>query len=545
MNDNDDIDLDNLIDEIEGNTVDEKEEDKAVEFKEPESEGKIKKSKDWWINRIMAAGGILIIGFTIFYAFTFYGLFSGKENKIDAAETTSLEPETTTQDNSNYQVFESPYSDVNILEQTKKLLNEAVLNEGMVTGINAVDNQVYSLYQSTCLLDKTQYEQVRNVYDYMLYNFRKKNSGYIDEDEVQNFCSEILLKSDFDKLIAYRANRILGNSTGTSGDYASAFALVLRKMGFEAYYIDDEIETVDGYSEHGYTVVKIKGQYYIFDLVAEKDLLDKQNDNLENKENKEIAYDFFGIALDKAGNDYTKADIEEAVGRFEDFITIPTMSFEVMISNKSKSVFGSLIHQSASYSEGNTDMAEGDLSVMMGDTINLAGNVSSTGGNNTWRLTAKIYDRDMNYINEYEIYKQTTSSAYNETSFTTTEGGYVQLQYSVTDIYDRTCTVTYLFKIMTENDFTTTLETETTQNQTTDTQKQPTSNNETETVKETETDEKKTDESKDKDETTKEQETQSMTNTESYKPTDDENETTSSEETEPITTKHKTKREQN
>ncbi len=460
MNKNDEIEeLDNLIDEIEQGDTDSKK-SKTVEIKEDinntSTTQKEKKGKDWWLNRIMAGGGILIAGFTLFYVITFYGLFSGGNTK-SADETTEVaetEPQTTT-DDTNYNVFESPYSDANIAESVKTLLNNATAGESLITGVMSVDNKISSISRSTIGTDMTQYEKVRNVYDYMLYNFRKKNSNAIDEDDIDDLCGGLSFKSKFDMQIAYRADRILSDFSGTSGDYASAFALIIRKMGLEAYYVDDEIENSDGYAEHGYSVVKIDGKYYVFDIASEIDEMDETSNDKNSTDKKKLDYKYFCMDLNSAGTDYTLTDVEAAVGQFENFATLPAMSFETMISNGSHSVFGSVTHRPASYSDGNADMAEGELYVSMGDTVNLAGTVTSTGGNNKWRLNAKIYDRNMNYLNEYEIYNQTTASAYNEVSFTATEGGYVQLHYSVTDIYDRTCIITHMFKIWTADDYTT------------------------------------------------------------------------------------------
>lgn len=410
------------------------------------------------VNRIMAGGGILIAGFTIFYVITFYSLFSGGK-EANAAETTELmetQPETTTEDDLNYTLFESPYSDEKIPEAVKSLLDQAVLGETMVTGIMSVDNKISSVSRSAMGKNMTQYQKVKNAYDYMLYHFRLNDSGSLNEEEIDALCEGIPFKSRFDMQTAYRAERLLRNFSGTSGDYGAAFALILRKMGLEAYYVDDETESSGETREHGYTAVRIDGEYYIFDLYEEKQQM--ESNTSQEKENPD--YTYFCAGLKTLGNDYILADVEAAAAKFESFVTLPMMNFEAMISNKSHSVYGSLEYQSSSHSDGNSDMAEGELYVSAGDTINLAGTVTSTGAENVWKLTAKIFDGNMNYLDEQEIYHQTTSSAYNEVSYTADEGRYVQLYYSVTDIYGRTCVITHIFKIWTADDYTTKPETE-------------------------------------------------------------------------------------
>ena len=149
------------------------------------------------INRMMAGGGILIAGFTIFYIITFYSLFSGGK-EANAAETTELmetQPETTTEDDTNYTLFESPYSDERIPEAVKELLNQAVLGQSVISGIMSVDNKISSVSRSTMGKNMTQYKKVRNAYDYMLYNFRLNESDSLNEEEIDALCEGISFKS--------------------------------------------------------------------------------------------------------------------------------------------------------------------------------------------------------------------------------------------------------------------------------------------------------------------------------------------------------------
>ncbi len=475
------------------------------------------------INRMMAGGGILIAGFTIFYIITFYSLFSGGK-EANAAETTELmetQPETTTEDDTNYTLFESPYSDERIPEAVKELLNQAVLGQSVISGIMSVDNKISSVSRSTMGKNMTQYQKVRNAYDYMLYNFRLNESDSLNEEEIDALCEGISFKSGFDMQTAYRAERLLRNFSGTSGDYAAAFALILRKMGLEAYYIDDETETSGESWEHGYTAVLIDGDYYIFDLYAEKRQMEKNT----GAEKVNPDYTYFCAGLKTLGNEYVLADVKAAAAKFESFATLPLMNFEAMISNKSHSVYGSVEHHSSSHLDGNSDMAEGELYVSAGDTVNLAGTVTSTGGENVWKLTAKIFDGNMNYLDEQEVYDQTTSSAYNEVSYTASEGRYVQLYYSVTDIYGRTCVITHIFKIWTADDYTTRPETEPiTEEPATEPQTEPSSGDITEPVSQPEP------------EQTTKQETEKQTTTKDPEPeTSSDEEETTEEQTEPVT----------
>lgn len=402
--------------------------------------GTIKKirGKDWLVNRLLAGGGIILLGFTLFYASVFADFMEKRQNAPESTtETTEVvqqETEPVTEAPLNENLFQSPYADTDISEDMKNSINGYAVGESVVTGIAGVDNKISSFHFSTIDAQMSQYEKLKNAYDYMLKNFGLKEKDNLDEEHLQELSAQQGLQSVYDMEFAYRAERLIGNFTGTAEDFAAAYALLLRKLGFDAYYVGVEgSENADAY---GYAVLKSNGSYYIFDPASELA-------QMERTEATAPDYSFFGIKQTAGQEAYQIGDILATVTEYKGFEVLPPLNFEVMFSNGSNSVFGEVEYEGS----GSSATAKGELDVYMGDTVNMAGTVNSTGGKNQWKLSAVIYDKYNNYINEYEIYKDSTASAYNETSFHTTEGGYIKLKYSVTDMYGRTCTVNHTFKI--------------------------------------------------------------------------------------------------
>lgn len=513
-----------------------------------QSQDNIRKlSKNSIINRIMIAGGVMILCFTCFYGITFYNTIYGNgDNKEIIEETTTVAEETTTQAQDEnvlgekYNVFVSKYSDKNVSQSIKGLINNATLNP-MSTGLYTLDMKIDAVIRATVKTNKSQYDNVRNIYDYMIYNFNNTGESVIKNDSIAQLCGSMNYKSDFDMELVYRANNILTNFSGDSKDYGCALMLVLRKYGIEAYYIDGAVVENGKEKEAGYVIAVLDNNKYIFDIASE----DSISDGLE------VNYERFCKAFPDISNFYTQTGILSSIEKFGSFSTLMPISFDAMISNKSNSVFGNVVYSSG-YSDGNVDMADGDLYVMLGDTVNLAGTLTGSDGENKWKLVAKIYDNNMNYENEYVVYSDTTSSKYNEASFTANELGNVELVYSVTDQYGRCCTITSLFKVSSYEDITNAEETSLSEDSTTNDNSSETSGEkitnstdsiieETTTTKQSETTSEKTSE-KITEETTEKETDEDTSLTEEKDETTKSDETTKEEattKTEENTTKNK------
>lgn len=396
----------------------------------------------------------MVAGCTLFYSVTFYNMYASAKGGNTQKETAAAqEQQVAEEDESSYPQFEDPYSDAAITQEVKDLLNGITLSDSVSTGAALLDNRVSSMYNSTSRFKKDNYDKIRVAYDYMLKNFMPKEVEEVDDKALETLCQGVSYIKDFDMNVAFRANRLFEEAQGDTMDFACAFTAILRKSGVEAYYVSNQkfemvtLETgesstvkldVTQETDRGYTVVKIGADYYVFDPAMERAQMKSDTDNPK--------YEYFCKKLDMAGTDYQQEDVDRYMQVFGGFAAYPAMKFSAMITNKNYSMTQNISFTSGINSK-NIAEAEGNLHVYVGDTINFAGTVSSTGQSNVWKLVATIYDRDMDYVSEQVVSNSSTDSAYNEASYTTTQSGYVQLDYSVTDVYGRTVTITYTGRV--------------------------------------------------------------------------------------------------
>ena len=441
----------------------------------------VKTRKEKIVNRVMAGMGIAIAAFTIFYGVVAYGIVHNKPEpqQVIMEQSSESVPETTTEEPIDTTLFVSPYTDENISESIKTKLNN-VRPEPLTTGLIKVDNRVSSIMAKVVDSSKTNYENVRNIYDYLLSNFDYKSKSYVDDDSVYEFCSTVNYVSTLDMKIIYRANKALTNNSGSPDDYACAFTVMMRNLGFEAYYIDGAIYNDEGeYESHGYAIVVMEDEYYIFDPSYDAHLLKESKDkrltersaaegeeaSSEEEADTAIAYKAFGKRFSEVKEIFTTDDVENSIEKFAEFEKLGKFSFDASFSSTGGGSAYGHVDYSTGYSEdGNSVNASGQLAVYTDDKIYLSGSVvgSST---NTWKLVAKLYDSDMNYITESTLYSETTYSRENEVSYTPGRVGNVRLVYMVTDANGRTCAVSKMIEVKSRYSFedeTTTRERETT-----------------------------------------------------------------------------------
>lgn len=441
---NEDITSDFELEEInEDDRYELYEDDGAVEYDEEldydDSVTKNKLTKDQIINRIMIGMGIVIAGFTIFYGSVAYGVLHKENNGAvnNEPESTAEVMEETTTAPVDPNQFVSPYSDANISEDVKKLLNDVKLKP-MDTGLYKLDNRVENIISCTAGdSSKTTYEKVRNIYDYVLYYFELSAKSYIDEDTVYEACSSVDYTSYFDMEVIYRANKALTNNAGSSDDYACALTVLFRKLGLEAYYIEGERKTDTGHESHGYTVVVIDGEKYIFDAAYED----------EKAQNADVSYGVFCKTLEELSDEYTEEGIEKSMDEFAEFGTLGAFSFKASISaDNGDSASGSIQYKKGNNEDGNAVNASGDIEIYVDEKVYLQGSVSGS-SINTWKLIAKIYDEDMNYVTESVVYKETTDSQTNKVYYSPGRVGNIRLVYMVTDENGRTCTISKMIAV--------------------------------------------------------------------------------------------------
>ena len=463
------------------------------------------------LNRVMIGLGAVIFCFTVFYSAVLGKHFFGNKEPAATEPVTTVSVEEETSQPVEEGMFVSPYKDDNISEDIKSLLNDVDLKPKS-TGFSKVDNKLNDILKSTCTDEMTNYEKVRNIYDYMLVTYTTKKSSFVDSDSIYDFCSSVNYVSEFDREMLYRTNKLISDGKGSSDDYACEFTLLLRKLGLEAYYIKGEIETEDenGYDtygdstitqERGYTIVIINDKKYIFDVEAEDELIEAEEEAAEEEELTASGYDY-DETTDEVVEDSTeetsedveepenKSDIllygtfcrtfseltaysdngvEDSIDAFCEFETLADMSFKASVSASNGEATSGSVGYVEGYSEsGNTTVLD-EISIDINDTVYLSGSVSGS-VSNTWKLLVRVYDKDMNYITESTVYNVSNSSSSNEVSYSPSRGGYMKLLYMVTDENGRTCTISVLVEVTGYEEETTTVEETTTTTGETETQ---------------------------------------------------------------------------
>lgn len=443
-----------------------------------DSDADVKLTKNQIINRVMAGLGVAIAGFTIFYGIVVYGMINGNKNE----NKQNTEPETTLQQEESKEqqegeFFVSKNSDENISQEVKDLLNGEKMSP-IKTGLSKVDKEVDEIIALTCKDNVTTYDNVRNIYDYMMYYYKVKSTSYVDSDTVYEYCSSMNYVSEYDMELVYRAGKLFKDKAGDSKDYACGFTLLLRKLGLEAYYIDGKkTSEYGGYSSHGYTVVMLDDEMYIFDVAEEDTLsgdiksdsgteksneLTSENDNNENnnsENNKQedtgkVEYKVFCKSFDELKDMYSDDGVEDSISSFEEFKTLGKLSF----SAKATTDGGDYTSASVSYSANDNVAVLDNLTIDLYDNVYFEGSVSGS-KKNTWKLIVRVYDDDMNYITESTLYNETTNSSENEVTYRAGRAGYMKLLYIVTDENGRTCTASTTVKVNEPYDYNTTEET--------------------------------------------------------------------------------------
>ncbi|MDY6328893.1 MAG: transglutaminase domain-containing protein [Lachnospiraceae bacterium] len=391
---------------------------------------KQKLTKSQIVNRVIAGMGIAIAAFTIFYGAVAYGMLNKDDTQATETETTPVAEEETKAPGEN-EFFVSTNSDENISDDVKDLLNDAKLDETK-TGHSKLDDNANNILKMTTKSDMNTYENVRNIYDYMMYFYDVKSNSFVDDDTVYDFCSNYEFTSSFDMELMYRANKLFETKSGDSKDYACGFTVLLRRLGLEAYYIDGERKTETSYENRGYTLVVINGKQYIFDVAAEDEL----------SAGAKVEYKVFCKTLDELKDSYSDDGIKESMDKFEDFKTLGAFSFNTKISTSS----GDSDSGSVSYSGSDNSTSVGDMTIDVSDTVYFKGSVSGS-KSNTWKLIAKVYDKNMNYVTEETLYSESNDETTDEVSYRPARSGYVKLSYIVTDNNGRTCSISVMLKV--------------------------------------------------------------------------------------------------
>ena len=423
----DDIDQD-----FDEDSDDSDESDDRPSRKNGRTKGKL--SKQEIINRVMIGLGIVIGCFTIFYGTIFLKAFLFKDKPQEESPVENQEQaggeELPPENNGDF--FVSKNTDEMISQDIKDLLNDADL-DSMKTGYQKIDEQVTNILNVTCKDDMSQYDKVRNIYDYLMESYELRESSYVDSDTIYDYCSGMNFISDYDMEMIYRAGTVFSGKRGDSLDFAAAFAIILRNVGYEAYFIDGEMMVDSEYEDHGYTVVEINKKYYIFDPAEEKNMVG---------EDGKVMYNVFCKTFTEMSDKYKTGDVSDALEEFKEFETLGDMSFSVKVTTSG----GDSTKGSVNYSGSGNTVTLDELEVDVYDKVYLSGSVTGS-SRSTWKLIVKVYDKNKNYITESTLYSETNSDKENDVSYTPARGGYMKLVYMGTDENGRTSTSNTMIKV--------------------------------------------------------------------------------------------------
>jgi hypothetical protein len=214
------------------------------------------------------------------------------------------------------------------------------------------------------------------------------------------------------------------------------------------------IDEEDDYESHGYTIVMLDDEMYIFDVAQEDE---ETNDNT-NK----VEYKVFCKTFEELDDMYSYDGVEDSIDAFGKFATLAKLTLSV----KATTDDGDYTSASVSYGKDDNVAVLDSITIDLYDNVYLSGSVSGS-TTNTWKLIVRVYDSDMDYITESTLYNETTYTGRNEVTYRAGRGGYMKLLYVVTDENGRTCTASIMVKVNApEEEITTTREVE--ENTTTD-----------------------------------------------------------------------------
>lgn len=163
-----------------------------------------------------------------------------------------------------------------ISADAERLLNSVSLNP-MKTNESDLDVLVEGVLSQVTNSGMSTSQKVTAIYDYMIktYSYGRPAKAY---DTDLNY------HSDFDGLMVSHAYTLFANKRGVCDDYSSLFVVLTRAIGLESYVVSGKVSAKSGGTTgHVWAIVKINGEYYVFDPQIEQ----------SNTVNGQITYTYF------------------------------------------------------------------------------------------------------------------------------------------------------------------------------------------------------------------------------------------------------------
>lgn len=145
----------------------------------------------------------------------------------------------------------------------EKLLNSAKLNP-MKTNDDKLDALVSDVLGRITNDSMSTAQKVTAIYDYIVKTFKYG----VPE---QYYTSDLNYHMMLDNAITSAAYTLLTEKQGVCNDYSSLFVVMTRRIGLESYIVTGQFTSKSGGTTgHTWTVIKLDGQFYIFDPQIEQ-----------------------------------------------------------------------------------------------------------------------------------------------------------------------------------------------------------------------------------------------------------------------------------
>jgi len=162
---------------------------------------------------------------------------------------------------------------------TDSVLNSATLSP-MISNHSEIDEMVNTIISENVNDSMTNAQKVQACFDYIVRNCTYEYSGY-KAITADNYIS------DEDQEIVEFAYSLLKEHKGTCENFAAAFTIIMRRLGFNANMAYGNISMVTGgFDGHYWTDVEIDGKHYIFDTDVEVEITGSGN---------EIQHSYYGM----------------------------------------------------------------------------------------------------------------------------------------------------------------------------------------------------------------------------------------------------------
>lgn len=284
------------------------------------------------------------------------------------------------------------------------------------TGYAPLDGEVNRILSG---LSGGTYDKLQGIYNYLVRNISEGTITANDEN-VFSMLGEVQYGSSFDAYRIYEAYQTLTGRRGSYSGYASAFMVLARGLGANAYYVTGKSYKTG--NEHAWVIIDVRGQEFIFDPFLD----DKY------KENGNIKYNFFCKKQINVPGMYLYKDKASDRNSYGGFNTVSSMTLNVKLGNITAACKWTPSLDMLPCENSASEYFGEDV----GSNVEIKANVPGS-GLNEWKITLKNIDTEEE--KELASEKQgTTSYSY---IWTPEQGGNYLITVTAKDVLGRECRV--------------------------------------------------------------------------------------------------------